>query len=645
MEKEKMLCLVRKAQTGDPEAMDALFSAYYNDVYYFALKTVKDPDVACDITQETFLEIIRTVGILKEPAAFVTWMKQITYHQCTRYFNKKTDLLEQEDADGNSIFDTLADEREGVMPAEVLEKEDFRRTILEMIDALTEQQRAAVLLYYFDELSVGQIAAIQGVSEGTVKSRLNYARKAIKASVESYEKKHNIKLHSFAFLPLFLLFFTEEIMPEAKAAQIHSTVKAAANSAAAANTAATGGSFLSRMPLAGKLVAGAAALLLTAGGVVLILGGIAAAVILPQLSQPEEPTTPDSFLQETAPRESLPVTQDSLLLLEKQSLEVQDVFAEYLRFKPRVIRTTDGRILTEQEGRLEEVPLDDQVIASKIFLADEMFACYADDGMLYVLHEERWVACPDAIGQPFRCHAWSRGANTHGFAVHSYEQGGLIHETLYDQNGLRSTAEYGLYDEQANAVIVHVEAVIPEFSYYVPAEKATRLGKAYIADGTVYISMSGAADEQEGLLCYPVKNTGIKAEDLLSDRLSMHPVFKGDDPSVIYFGTQISGETNYLQARKLPEGKTAEQIVHAVGTSQNTAVITFDDGSVYACLPHEAAQGSQELRCNEELTKRNQSGQIKDSFINWQGVIYFVMDDNLTYRIRNSGLPITVPSG
>ena len=47
------------------------------------------------------------------------------------------------------------------------------------------------MMYYFDEMSVKQIAEIQGVSEGTVKSRLNYARKAIKKSVESYEKKNN----------------------------------------------------------------------------------------------------------------------------------------------------------------------------------------------------------------------------------------------------------------------------------------------------------------------------------------------------------------------------------------------------------------------------------------------------------------------
>ena len=220
MERGMLIDLVSKAQKGDSVAMDQLFGAFYNDVYYFALKTVKDSDTACDITQESFLEIIKTIGELKEPAAFVTWMKQVTYHQCTRYFKKKKEVLVEEDEDGNTIFDTLVDESEGAIPAEVYEKEEFRKTILDIINELTEQQRSAVMMYYFDELTVGQIAEIQRVSEGTVKSRLNYARKALKKSVEDYEKKHDVKLHSVALLPLLLLFFGREFMPEAKAAAV-----------------------------------------------------------------------------------------------------------------------------------------------------------------------------------------------------------------------------------------------------------------------------------------------------------------------------------------------------------------------------------------------------------------------------------------
>jgi len=116
MEREKLIALVTSAQQGNSEAMNQLFNAFYNDVYYFALKTVKDEDLACDITQETFIEIINTLGALQEPAAFVKWMKQITYHQCTRHFKKKTDVLVEEDEEGNTVFDTLQEERTSLSP-------------------------------------------------------------------------------------------------------------------------------------------------------------------------------------------------------------------------------------------------------------------------------------------------------------------------------------------------------------------------------------------------------------------------------------------------------------------------------------------------------------------------------------------------
>ena len=207
MEREKLVKLVTDAQKGDSASINLLFNEFYNDVYYFALKTIKNEDIACDVTQETFVEIIRTISNLKEPAAFVTWMKQITYHQCTRYFKKKKDILVDEKEDENSIFDAVEEERAEFIPDEALDKKGFKETILEIVDSLSEEQRSAIMMYYFDELSIKEIAEIQGVSEGTVKSRLNYGRKAIKNSVEDYEKKNGVKLHAIPFFFIFQMGF------------------------------------------------------------------------------------------------------------------------------------------------------------------------------------------------------------------------------------------------------------------------------------------------------------------------------------------------------------------------------------------------------------------------------------------------------
>ena len=282
MEREKLISLVTAAQNGDNGALNELFSAFYNDVYYFALKTLKDDEIACDVTQEAFVEIIRTIGNLQEPAAFVKWMKQITYHQCTRYFKKKKDVIVDEDEDGNTLFDTVQEDKTDFIPDEALDQDEFKKTILAMLDDLSEEQRAAVLMFYYDEMSVKQIAEIQGVSENTVKSRLNYARKGIKKSVEDYEEKHGVKLHGLTALPLlrWVLGDLSHSAPAASAGLVAEGVSAAtgvtlAVTATTASTAATAatvgaavgiGAKIAAIPLVAKVAAGVAAAIIAIGG-------------------------------------------------------------------------------------------------------------------------------------------------------------------------------------------------------------------------------------------------------------------------------------------------------------------------------------------------------------------------------------------
>lgn len=292
MDKNELVILVQKAQNKDNTAMEELFSEYYNDVYYFALKTLKDADLACDITQDTFLEVVKTIDKLKEPAAFKKWLKMVTYHQCTRYFRKKKEILVSEDEDGNTIFDEIVDDDESVVPAQVYENEEFQSTIMGMVNELSEEQRSAVMLYYFDELSISEIAQIQGVSEGTVKSRLNYARKGIKKSVESYEEKHQIKLHAIPFLPIIKLGFgATEALTGASLIAVKTAVAEAAASMSAGITAtvatttatSTGASStgakvsggimakIAALPIFTKVIAGVVAAALAIGGVAISL--------------------------------------------------------------------------------------------------------------------------------------------------------------------------------------------------------------------------------------------------------------------------------------------------------------------------------------------------------------------------------------
>ena len=276
MERDKLIELVCAAQNGEEAAATDLYNAFQKDLYYHILKTVNDPTLAEDLLQDTFIEILQTINNLNEPAAFPSWSKQVAYHKCTAYFKKRREILADEKEDGLSVFDTLEEDNAEFIPDEALDKADLKQTIHQMIDELPEEQRSALLLRYFDEISVKEIAEIQGVTEGTVKSRLNYGRQAIKEAVEGYEKKHGIKLRCAGVIPLLLWLFRE--ISVSNGISLTSTTASATYAAANATTPVVAEGVKAGAQTAGKFVAKKVIAGITAATVV--AGGVGAAVLL-----------------------------------------------------------------------------------------------------------------------------------------------------------------------------------------------------------------------------------------------------------------------------------------------------------------------------------------------------------------------------
>lgn len=297
MERENLIQLVKRAQAGDSEAFSELYNAFHKDIYYIALRETKDADLANDITQETYIEIIQTIEKLKEPAAFVTWAKTIAYHQCTRYYKKKEvkhETLLTEDEDLPPLLDSIEEENEDFIPDKALDNEEFRRTIMSFIDSLPDAQRSAILMKFYDGLSIAQIAEIQGVPQNTVLSRINYGKKGIKKAVEDYEKKHEIKLHAIPFLPFLKWIFdgTIESLPgevsagiaEGVTAATGTTITVSANATAQVSAAAGQAGLLSQiaqLPIVTKIIAGAVA--------VIMVVTVGLTTLLPK-DKPEVPT-------------------------------------------------------------------------------------------------------------------------------------------------------------------------------------------------------------------------------------------------------------------------------------------------------------------------------------------------------------------
>ena len=100
MAKQDLSPLVLAAQQGDQQALSDLLEASYRDLYFYAYQTVKNEDLAADITQESCLEIISTISQLWEPNAIVVWARRITYHQCTRFFRESKEVTVEANEEG-----------------------------------------------------------------------------------------------------------------------------------------------------------------------------------------------------------------------------------------------------------------------------------------------------------------------------------------------------------------------------------------------------------------------------------------------------------------------------------------------------------------------------------------------------------------
>ncbi len=264
---------VRSAQNGDGEAMNRILADVQDMVYYNCLKMLRDEQAAQDTTQEILIAVYQKLGALSDPQAYVGWVKRITANLCkNRLCKVNREFLLSVNEDGEDPFADFEDTDEQRIPDKALDNEETRRMIADLVDRLPDEQRMCVLLYYYDELKTHEIAETLKVSEGTIKSRLNYARKSIREGVRAYEKA-GVKLYGFSPIP-FLAYFlgkaaASTVSPVA-AASITGASTATAATAATASTASAAsaggiGAFLATT--AGKVVAGIAAAVVLGGAV------------------------------------------------------------------------------------------------------------------------------------------------------------------------------------------------------------------------------------------------------------------------------------------------------------------------------------------------------------------------------------------
>ncbi len=167
MDEAEAAALVRRCQTGDTEAFRALVETYKNTLFGVAYFMTHDRAAAEDAVQEGLVQIWCHIHSLRDPGRIKPWLIRIVVNEVNQQFRKKpAPSLPLEAAD--AAFDDN-------LPEEQAMTTERRRLICHALDGLPREQREAVILRFYSDLSVPEIAAVTHSPEGTIKSRLHRA--------------------------------------------------------------------------------------------------------------------------------------------------------------------------------------------------------------------------------------------------------------------------------------------------------------------------------------------------------------------------------------------------------------------------------------------------------------------------------------
>jgi RNA polymerase sigma-70 factor (ECF subfamily) len=169
---------VSQARSGEPTAWDTLFRRYQLPLYVYVFELVRDEQASLDIVQETFINAVRHIGSLRDDGKFGSWLFGITHQKCIQRWRKQgreaAALDELAAAPGEFKDD----------PAELLIREEQEAAFMKLLSRLPVAQRSVLVLHFVEDFPLEEIARIMGTVLGTVKSRLHYAKQALKKLLE-----------------------------------------------------------------------------------------------------------------------------------------------------------------------------------------------------------------------------------------------------------------------------------------------------------------------------------------------------------------------------------------------------------------------------------------------------------------------------
>jgi len=168
--------LVRRLRAGDIDALGELYEKYKARVYRTALAITQDRGAAEDILQESFLRLLTHAHRLRTDVPLQPWLYRVTVNLSYTWAQRQR---RQEVETGEGVLEQLVASLH-LLPEQWVERKETREAIQRAILRLPLSHRIVVVLFYLEGLELREIAGILGVPEGTVKSRLHYARESLR---------------------------------------------------------------------------------------------------------------------------------------------------------------------------------------------------------------------------------------------------------------------------------------------------------------------------------------------------------------------------------------------------------------------------------------------------------------------------------
>lgn len=193
---EHACLLIERVKNGDESAFEELYQEFYKLAYFFAYKLCRNDADAKDAVQDTFIEIHRSIATLKKNSYFKAWMYKIVHSKCKKIFRKNKYVTT--DFEEEPIIGSVTEERREFMPEQFVHFSSDQEALQACLNQLPHSQRAIIILFYLEQMSIKEISDVLEIPTGTVKSRLSYGRNHLKQALNAYEQSqgHTIDFHA-----------------------------------------------------------------------------------------------------------------------------------------------------------------------------------------------------------------------------------------------------------------------------------------------------------------------------------------------------------------------------------------------------------------------------------------------------------------